>query len=186
MFWHRTGDKPLPEPMVTLKWTFRKEVKVWWDLNKDTKVFSLFSNFTDVCFFVTWRNNYVIIASKRRRGVVLTQRWRYSCVVCPLGWCHYGPSSCKIRKVAGCACAANVFPATAGKRSRHAPRHVRHARAMMHTGIATVGVSFEVGSRGHVPDIPGACATRNFTYLVRGQCHIEWCVKLWFISIWFQ
>ena len=39
----------------------------------------------------------------------------------------------------GCACAGNagnVFPVTAGKRSRHATRHVRHARAVMHAGIA--------------------------------------------------
>ena len=39
----------------------------------------------------------------------------------------------------GCACAenaGNVFPITAGKRSRHASRHVRHTRAMMHAGIA--------------------------------------------------
>ena len=38
-----------------------------------------------------------------------------------------------------CACAGNagnVFPVTAGKRSRHASRHVRHARAVMHAGIA--------------------------------------------------
>ena len=39
----------------------------------------------------------------------------------------------------GCACtgnAGNVFPVTADKRSRHASRHVRHARAVMHAGIA--------------------------------------------------
>ena len=39
----------------------------------------------------------------------------------------------------GCACAGNagnVFPVTAGERSRHASRHVRHARAVMHAGIA--------------------------------------------------
>ena len=38
-----------------------------------------------------------------------------------------------------CACAGNagnVFPATGGKRSRHASRQVRDARAMMHAGIA--------------------------------------------------
>ena len=38
----------------------------------------------------------------------------------------------------GCACAGNagnVFPVTAGKRSRHASRHVRDARAVMHAGI---------------------------------------------------
>ena len=39
----------------------------------------------------------------------------------------------------GCACArnaGNVFPVTAGERSRHASRHVRDARAVMHAGIA--------------------------------------------------
>ena len=39
----------------------------------------------------------------------------------------------------GCACAGNAgnaFPVTAGQRSRHASRHVRHTRAVMHAGIA--------------------------------------------------
>ena len=39
----------------------------------------------------------------------------------------------------GCACAGNagnVFPVTAGERSRHASRHVHDARAVMHAGIA--------------------------------------------------
>ena len=48
-------------------------------------------------------------------------------------------ASCRIRKIAGCACAGNagnVFPTTAGLRSRHATRHVRHARAVMHARIA--------------------------------------------------
>ena len=39
----------------------------------------------------------------------------------------------------GCACAGNagnVFLVTADKRSRHASRHVRDARAVMHAGIA--------------------------------------------------
>ena len=40
--------------------------------------------------------------------------------------------------------------------SQHTSRHVRHARAWMHVGIASV------------PGIPGACTTRNFTYLARG------------------
>ena len=63
------------------------------------------------------------------------------------------------KQYCGCVCAGNAgnaFPVTAGKRSRHASRHVRHARAVMHDGIA------------NVPGIPGACATCNFTYLVRG------------------
>ena len=39
----------------------------------------------------------------------------------------------------GCACARNprkAFSVAAGKRSRHASRHVRHARAVMHARIA--------------------------------------------------
>ena len=68
-------------------------------------------------------------------------------------WCHYILSyrnihpftellawaSYQVRKIASCACtgnAMNVFPATAGKRTRHVSRHVRHARAVMHAGIA--------------------------------------------------
>ena len=52
-------------------------------------------------------------------------------------------ASCQICKVAGCACAGNagnVFPPltskeTASYQSRHAPRHLRHTRAMIHVGI---------------------------------------------------
>ena len=52
--------------------------------------------------------------------------------------------------------ARESFPATAGYRFRHVSRHVRDARAEKHAGVA------------NVPDIPNACAIRNFTYLVRG------------------
>ena len=48
-------------------------------------------------------------------------------------------ASCQIRKISGCGCTGNareVFPATAGQRSRHASRHVRDKRAVMHTRIA--------------------------------------------------
>ena len=47
-------------------------------------------------------------------------------------------ASCQMREITGCACAGNagnVFPATAGQRSQHASRHVRHARAVMHVVI---------------------------------------------------
>ena len=59
----------------------------------------------------------------------------------PHSWASY-----QIRKIACCACAAdagNVFPRppptsedTASFRPRHTSRHVRHARAVMHVGIA--------------------------------------------------
>ena len=71
----------------------------------------------------------------------------------------------------GCACAGNagnVFPVTAGERSRHASRHVRHARAVMHAGIANQRFHLKSAAGENVPGIPGACATGNFTYLVRG------------------
>ena len=71
----------------------------------------------------------------------------------------------------GCACAGNagnVFPVTAGKRSRHASRHVRHARAVKHAGIANKRFALKSAAGENVPGIPGACATCNFTYLVRG------------------
>ena len=80
-------------------------------------------------------------------------------------------ASCQIRKIAVCACAGNagnVFPVTAGRRSRHASRHVRDARAVMHAGIANYQFPLKSAAGETVPGIPGACATRNFTYLVRG------------------
>ena len=71
----------------------------------------------------------------------------------------------------GCACAgnaANVFPATAGKQSWHASRHVRDASAVMHAGIANSRFPLNSAAGENVPGIPGACATRSCTYLVRG------------------
>ena len=56
---------------------------------------------------------------------------------------------------------------TASLRSRHASRHVRDARAMMHVGIANP----RWGEND--PGIPGACAARNFTFLVRGPWDVR-------------
>ena len=68
--------------------------------------------------------------------------------------------------------AGNVFPATAGKQSRHASRHVRDARAVMHAGMANSRFPLNSTVGENVPGIPGACATRDFTYLVRGPWHV--------------
>ena len=51
---------------------------------------------------------------------------------------------------------------TASKRSRHATRYVRSACAVMHVEIV------DPRWRGKRSRHPGACATRNFTYLSRG------------------
>ena len=51
----------------------------------------------------------------------------------------------QIRKIVGCACAGNagnVFsPPTSKERARNESRHVRHARAVMHVGIANLAVA---------------------------------------------
>ena len=82
-------------------------------------------------------------------------------------------ASYQIRKIVGCVCtgnAGNVPPPTSKETaswgSWHASRHVRHARVVMHVGIAYPRW------RGNVPDTPGACVTRNLTYLVRGPCFV--------------
>ena len=85
-------------------------------------------------------------------------------------WASY--ASYQIRKIAGCSCAENAqnaFPANAGWRSRHASRHVRDARTVMHAGIANLRIHFEVGGGEKVPGIPGACAKHNFTYMAMHQ-----------------
>ena len=72
-----------------------------------------------------------------------------------------------------------LIPATAGKQSRHASWQVRDARAVMHAGVANSRFPLNSAEGGNVPGIPGACATRNFTYLVRGpwKQHFENCIS---------
>ena len=48
---------------------------------------------------------------------------------------------------------------------------MRHTRAVMHAGIANSLFPLTSTAGENLPGIPGACATRNFTYLVRGPCH---------------
>ena len=76
----------------------------------------------------------------------------------------------------GCACAGNagnVFPATPGKQTRHASRHVRGARAVMHAGIAKSRLLLNSVAGENVPGIPS-----NFTYLVRGPCSSRYWVMI--------
>ena len=69
-----------------------------------------------------------------------------------LPWALY-----QICKIACCACAGNagnVFPATVGWRSRHASRHVRDARAVMHVGIANLRFPLKSVAGKTFPAIP--------------------------------
>ena len=89
-------------------------------------------------------------------------------------------ASCQTRKITGYACAGNagnVFPVTAGPRSRYASQHVRDTRAVMHAGIVVhVGIGFLWNRwRGKRSGIPGACATLNFTHLVRSPLELLSC-----------
>ena len=80
-------------------------------------------------------------------------------------------ASYQIRQIAACACAGNarnVF-------SRHrVQRKSLVSNPGMHYGTCVTHVpwwmsgSLTRGGGENVPGIPGACATRNFTYLARG------------------
>ena len=52
---------------------------------------------------------------------------------------------------------------TNSQQSRHASRHVFHARMVLYVGIANL-----LGDGENVPGILGAWETRNLTYLARG------------------
>ena len=78
-------------------------------------------------------------------------------------WFLFPWASYQIRKIAGCACAG----------SRTFPRHRRLAIPICITARAwrTCRDAFrdhKVGGAENSPGIPGACAARCFTYLVKG------------------
>ena len=102
-----------------------------------------------------------------------------SCLLHALGLCIFvwvaSPTvgqwaSYQIRKIAGCTCrnTGNVYPHYRGLAiptciTARASRTCRDACRDRY-----LAVSFEANGGKNVPGIPGACATRNFTYLVRG------------------
>ena len=75
------------------------------------------------------------------------------------------------RKIAGCACAGNVFPPRNSDPDMHHGTCVTNVPWCM-PGSLTSGFLWSRW-RENVPGIPGACATRNFTYLLRGPCFAE-------------
>ena len=83
-------------------------------------------------------------------------------------------ASYQIHKIAGCACAVNARNVFSRHRGLAIPTCIRarawHAWRTCHDacGDRWLAVSFKVGGGENVPVIPGACATHNFTYLVRG------------------
>ena len=90
--------------------------------------------------------------------------------------CIWMPSipcaSCHIRKIEGCACAGNgenVFPP-----SRVSDPDIHHGTCVTRVPCCIPGslTRFFLWNwgRGKRSNIPGACVTRNFTYLANGPC----------------
>ena len=80
---------------------------------------------------------------------------------------HYGPlTRYVILRVAHASGMPGAFftPPRASDPDMHHGTHVTHVPWCMPGSLT----SFEIGGRENVPGIPGACATRNFAYLVRG------------------
>ena len=80
-------------------------------------------------------------------------------------------ASCQIRKFAGCACARNVFPSPTSKKTTSDPG-MHHGTCVTHVPWFMAG-SLTRGGGENVTGIPGAYATHNFTYLVRGPCSVD-------------
>ena len=80
-------------------------------------------------------------------------------------------ASFQISKIAGCLCAWECSERFPRNRGLAMPTCIT-ARTWRTCRDACrdrqLAVSFEVGGGENVPGIPGACATSNFTYLVRG------------------
>ena len=78
-------------------------------------------------------------------------------------------------KIAGCACAGNagnVFPANRLQRKPLVNNpDMHHGTCVTHVPWCMSG-SLTRGGRENVPDIPGACATHNFAYLVRSPLQL--------------
>ena len=101
-------------------------------------------------------------------------------------WKVFPWASYKIYTIAGCACVGNageVFPAIDLKGYRDPGTH--HGTCVTHVPWCMSG-SLTRGGWENVAGIPGACATRNFTYLTRGPYHDIITCQTPHISPWIQ
>ena len=120
--------------------------------------------FTPVAFFLPNWNRH---RKRLFKGLVSSCRYLVSNFQ---GWITQW-ASYQIRKIAGCACAGNagnVNPATEfqGNQLVSDPG-MHHGTCVTHVPWCMSG-SLTCGGGENVPGIPGACATRKFTYLARG------------------
>ena len=118
-------------------------------------------------YICQFRNSYIFRVERLSLAAFFWHQ--VSCKPCNHTWKHYVPShrlhttcgspwaSCQIRKIAGCACAGN-----SGTFSR--PPQVSDPDMYYSTCVTHVPWRMSWSWwRGHVPCIPGACATRDFT-----------------------
>ena len=75
-----------------------------------------------------------------------------------------------LRKIAGCACAGNAENVFPRHRLQRKPQisdpGMHHVTCVTHVPWCMSG-SLTRDGEGNVPGFPGACTTRNYTYLVR-------------------
>ena len=107
--------------------------------------------------------------------------WRYCNVVMPhdIIYLHCFPpwASYQMRKIAGCACAGNAgndFPATDFKGNHQLVIPACITARVSRTCRDACRDRLTRGGGENVPGIPGACATRKFTYLARGPWLVAW------------
>ena len=107
--------------------------------------------------------------------------YRYIDVILPRVYFTVAWSFYRIRKIAGCACtgsAGNVFSYYWLQwKPLVSDPGMHHDTCVMHVPWCMSG-SLTRGGRENVPGIPGACATRNFTYLARGPLLADRCFLL--------
>ena len=97
-------------------------------------------------------------------------------------------ASYQIRIIAGCACAGNarnVFPRHWLQRKPLVSNPgMHHGTCVTHVPWCMSGLLSRCGGE-NVPGIPGACATRNFTYLARGPLVPVYCPYMYHIwDLW--
>ena len=96
----------------------------------------------------------------------------------PVMWEALLCASYQIHKIASCACAGNAGNVLPAHRLQRKPLvsdpGMHHGMCVTHVPWCMSG-SLTRGGGGNVPGIPGACATRNFTYLERcpHECKAE-------------
>ena len=102
--------------------------------------------------------------------------WFFHVCILPLHGLFY-----RIRKIAGCACTGSAGKVFSYYWLQWKPlvsdSGMHHDTCVMHVPWCMSG-SLTRGGRENVPDIPGACATRNCTYLARGPLLADRCFLL--------